>query len=197
MTGQDFSVLARTSFTDPALAVRQLQSLDLPMSARWLALLMAVALSSLLAAVGAMLFPVTVDTGLNTLTRQPLLLAALQLGGITLASWLVARVGRAFGGHGDFADALLVVVWIELLLLVIQAVQVVLMLIFPLFASLLGLAAIGVFVWLTVQMTKALHGFSNTMLVLLAMFATALLVGMVLSLVAGSLGLISPIGATP
>ncbi|SDE90004.1 Yip1 domain-containing protein [Paracoccus isoporae] len=195
MTLDDFLTLTRNSLRQPDLALRQLQSLDLPMQTRWMALVLVVALSSLLAGMAARMFPVPVETGLSLLTRQPLIMAGAQLFGMALTAWLIANVGRAFGGRGDFADALLVVAWIEFLLVVVQLAQVVLMGVSPLFASAMGMAIIFMLVWLTVNMVKALHGFESAILVFLGVLGTALLTTIFLSVLAGALGLLPEIPA--
>lgn len=195
MTFDDLIILARNTMRRPGLALRQLQSLDLLMQIRWMALLLVVALSSLLAGLSARLFPVPAETGLGFLTRQPFILAVAQMFGMTLTAWLIANVGRAFGGRGNFADSLLIVVWIEFLLLVVQLAQVVLMGVSPMFASAMGMAVIFLLVWLTVNMVKELHGFESAILVFLGLVGTALLTTIFLSVLAGALGLLPEIPA--
>ncbi|MDO5659019.1 MAG: YIP1 family protein [Paracoccus sp. (in: a-proteobacteria)] len=197
MTFNDFMTLAQVTFRDPPRALRMLQSLDLSIETRWLGLFLAVTLSAALAVIASAFFPLTNETGVIGLTRRPLALAGVQLFGMALGAWLLANVGRIFGGHGSFADALLVVTWVELLLVAVQAVQVVLMLIFPFFASFLGLAAIAAFIYLVVQFTKALHGFSSTFGVVLGLIGTAIGAGFVLSILMTMLGVAPPVGVAP
>ncbi|KTF07440.1 Cytochrome c-type protein, partial [marine sediment metagenome] len=97
--------------------------------------------------------------------------------------------GRMFGGHGRFEDALLLTVWIEVMLLVVQLAQIVLSLALPGLAGILGIIAVALFLWLTVQFTKALHGFTSGPKVLLVMFGTLLVMGFVLSFFMAALGL--------
>lgn len=192
MTFNDFAELARMSFRDTKQALRMLQSLDLSMEVRWLALFLAVTLATALAVISASFFPIEVEGGVIGLTRRPFILAAVQLMSMVMASWLLAYVGRLFGGYGTFADALLIVGWVALLLAAAQAVQVLLMLIFPLFAAVAGLAAIAAFVYLIVQFAKALHGFQSTIAVILGMFATVIAASFVLSIIMQMLGVIPP-----
>ena len=63
-------------------------------------------------------------------------------------------------------------------------------LILPGVAGLLGLAAVVLFLWLTVQFTKALHGFRNSVKVALGLLGTAFVAGFVLSLIAAALGIL-------
>ncbi|HMQ41927.1 MAG TPA: Yip1 family protein [Paracoccus sp. (in: a-proteobacteria)] len=195
MTFDDLLGLARLTLRNPAQAVRVLQSLDLPMAVRWMGLIVIVSLSSILASLAMRIFPVLTESSLNLPDLSPISRAGLQLGGMVLSAWLVAGIGRAFGGRGDFPDALLILVWLECLMLAVQALQIVVMLLFPLFGSMLGIAALLAMVWLSVQMVKELHGFRNAALVFLGMMGAGLLTLIVLSVLAGALGLMPDIPA--
>jgi len=195
MTFDDLLGLARLTLRNPAQAVRVLQSLDLPMAVRWMGLIVIVSLSSILASLATRIFPVLTESSLNLPDLSPISRAGLQLGGMVLSAWLVAGIGRAFGGQGDFPDALLILVWLECLMLAVQALQIVVMLLFPLFGSMLGIAALLAMVWLSVQMVKELHGFRNAALVFLGMMGAGLLTLIVLSVLAGALGLMPDIPA--
>lgn len=195
MTSDEMKRLVRMTFTEPARAAQWLRALDLPMGARWMALVVVVSLSALLTWLASALFPVQVEMGVNSTVAQPLMLAGMQFVVLSLTAFLMAVIGRAFGGTGDFPDALLLVTWIEFILLLVQSVQVVLMLIFPIFASAMWLVAAALFVGLMVLFTKALHGFENTGKVALGMVLTFLAAGMVLAVVGTSLGILPPVPA--
>ena len=185
----DLVTLTRNSLRDPALAVRQLQSLNLPMQARWMALAVVVALSAILGTLAMQIFPQLAEGSLGIPVLSPLARVVLQTGGMVLTALLIANVGRAFGGQGDFADALLIVIWLEFLLLIAQAAQVVLMLVFPFFGSILGIAALVVIAWLSVQMIKALHGFSSAFMVFVGLIGATLVTLIFLTVLAGAFGL--------
>lgn len=194
MNFDDLKALVALTFRNPQGAAQALMALNLPISARWMALLLAVAVSALLAWISAQLFPLPEGTpapsGVFALMDQPMALAGIQLAAIVLAAALMAGVGRLFGGQGRFEDALLLTTWIEFVLLLVQFGQVVASLILPPLSGILGMLAIAIFLWLTVQFTKALHGFRSSAKVLLAMFATALAAGFVLSFLAAAFGLL-------
>ena len=86
-----------------------------------MALAVVVALSAILGTLAMQIFPELAEGGLGIPVLSPLARVALQTGGMVLTAWLIATVGRAFGGQGDFPDALLIVIWLEFLLLVAQA----------------------------------------------------------------------------
>lgn len=195
MRFSDLGDLTVLTLRDPESALRVLRSLDLPMVARWMVLLLAVTLSTLLAGLSLMLFPIEVDNPVSRMLSEPMTLAGIQLGAMVLSALCVAQIGRLFGGHGNFADALLVVGWVELMLVGLQAVQVVMMALFPATATLLSMLAFGLFLYLAVTMTKALHGFKSTFLVALGFVAGAFLLGFLLSLLAAALGIFPEVAA--
>ncbi len=191
MTFDDFKTLAGQTLRNPEQAAQWLIDQRWPMQVRWMALVLAVSLSGLLAYASALLFPLPEGEGaaVFSISRQPLVLAGMQLVAIVLGAGLMAGVGRMFGGHGRFEDALVLTVWIEVMLLIVQLAQIVLSLALPALAGILGIIAVALFLWLTVQFTKALHGFTSGPKVLLVMFGTLLVMGFVLSFFMAALGL--------
>ncbi|WP_347139571.1 YIP1 family protein [Paracoccus sp. SSK6] len=191
MSFDDFKTLVGLSFRDPQGTARLLIGQNWPLQARWMALLAAVSISALLASLAAAIFAAPAEDGVQVvmLSQQPMVFAVMQIGAIVLAAGLMSGVGRMFGGTGRFEDALLLTVWIEVLLLLVQAVQLVLSLVLPVVAGLLGVAATALFLWLTVHFTKALHGFQSLLKVTLGLIGTAIAAGFVLSLLAAALGI--------
>lgn len=190
MSFDDFRALLALTFRDPGSAARALMQAGWPISARWMAALVAVSVSAMLAWVSSRIYPLPeAEVSALSLTAQPLALAGLQLGAIVLAAGLMAGVGQIFGGRGRFEDALLLTTWIEVVLLLVQLGQLLVSLVAPGLAGMIGLAAIVVFLWLTVQFVKALHGFRSGVRVFLGVMATAFLAGFAMSLVAAAFGL--------
>lgn len=191
MTLKDLVDLAVLSVRNPAAAVRGLQSLNLPMGLRWTILAVAVLLSTLLAGAARVIFPIPeeLENGLTRILAQPFQLVGIQFVSITLSAVLMASVGQMFGGKGDFADALLIIGWMQIILVFLQAVQLLLLGVAPFLSSILSLATVGLFLYLTIQFAKALHGFQSTFMVILGFIGTVFVMGFVLSLIAASLGI--------
>ena len=122
--------------------------------------------------------------------RHPMVFAAAQLAATLFGAALMAGAGRAFGGGGHFTDCLLALVWVQLILVVLEAIQAVLMLLFPPVAGILSLLGFALFFYLIVRLATAVHGFNNPTLVLFGMIATLLLAGVALSIIVGALGLL-------
>jgi|GEM_PF-1149567 len=129
------------------------------------------------------------------LAAQPMAMAGLQFSALLFGAVLMTVAGRVFGGHGSFTDCLLVLVWIEVILTGVQAVQVVLMLLFPATATLLTLAGFMLFLYLIVRLATAVHGFTNPVLVGIGMMGTLMLAGLLLSILAGALGVLPEVPA--
>lgn len=196
MTDLTLGNLAVLTIKEPEQGLRALQGLNLPMGSRWMALALAVCLSTLLGGIANILVPMPeAASGLVQLLTVPFSLSVMQFAALILSAFLMAHVGRMFGGNGTFADALLVTAWIEMLLVAVQAVQLVLVLVFPASVSILSIVAFGLFLYLTVMLTKALHGFNNPFLVILGLIGTMFVVGLALTILAVSFGLMPEIVA--
>ena len=178
----DLRALLLATPRNPRVVARMLMDMGLPMQARLLGLGLVVIGSAVLGTLAKILF--SVATKLPTGPAEPLPLALMQGAMLIYGAAVLTLLGRIFDGRGRFADALLLLTWIEFVLLVGQAVQVLLMVIFPLSASFLALLLIGLMVYLLVQFTMELHGYENVALtalgVVLGFMVAALVAGVVL-----------------
>ena len=179
--------LAVLTLRDPEAAMRVLRGLDLPLGARWMVLFLAVVLSRMVGAMLMILLPADGQDPLAQLLSDPMTMAAIEFVGMVLTAFFVTHIGRMFGGTGNFADALLAVAWIELLLVVLMAVQVLMLVLLPGTVDLLGMIAGALSIYLTVTMTKALHGFSSVGKVAMVYFGFSLLLGALVLVVAPDL----------
>lgn len=176
---------------NPLVTWEQLRQLRLTVTEAWMLVIITSALAAILAWIGTLLLPASAEVGgaLGALSRSPISMAGVQLGAATLAAFLMAEVGRIFGGKGRFAEALLAVGWIEAIMIVLQAFQLVLTVILPPLGALVGLATVVIAAYLVVAMTMAVHGFRNPLFVVLGIIATVMLVSFLMTMVAASLGL--------
>jgi hypothetical protein len=172
--------LVRLSFVEPRKAGEALIGLAPPMEARWLGMAAAVVVG----VVVAYLLPAV--TGQLSEAPPPMAAVGVQLGANLVAAVLMATVGRTFGGQGGFADALLLVGWLQAMMVLVQAAQVVALIAVPPVAGLLMILAIVLFFWMLTGFVQALHGFTRPMMVLLgtlgALFAAAFVASFVLLL---------------
>ncbi|WP_209427626.1 YIP1 family protein [Pararhodobacter sp. SW119] len=174
--------LARLSLAEPEKGAAAVIEIDPPLSARWMLLALVVAIGTLM----AYLLPLL--SGADEALPTPISAAMLQ-GVLNLAAvGLIAGVGRMFGGRGTFEDALLLVGWLQVIMLGLQALQLVALLILPPFASIVMFASIVLFFWMLVGFIRTLHGFQSRLGVLMATLGTLFLAAFVFSIVLLTLG---------
>jgi hypothetical protein len=187
--GDRIRALAQLTLQNPRQATRVLLAEGVPMRARTAGLLLVAVVSALLASIQVGTTPQAMDPLSAFMLASPFRAAVMQWLFLALSVVLVHRVGRAFGGVGSFPDALLIVVWLQLLMLALQVLQLVVGFIAPPLAGVIGLAGFGVFLWLMTTFIAELHRFASRWLVFLGMvlscIAAGFLLGIVLILILG------------
>ncbi len=184
--------LTAETLRNPQEAARQLIALDPPMEARWIGLLLVSVLALLETRLGMQIVPLDGQPPLFALASDPVLGVPFQVFSALLIAGSIAVIGRIFGGTGQFADALLLTIWLEFIVILAQAVQLVALALLPPVGLLFGIAAIGLLIWLLVQFTAALHGFTNLVRVGLGMVVSFLAIITILSFLMMLLGFTPP-----
>jgi hypothetical protein len=87
--------------------------------------------------------------------------AALLLASLVLSAGALQVGGQILGGRGRFEQALLLVVWLEVIMIAVQLVTLLGALALPPLAGLLGLLGLAVLLWCLVHFTRVLHGFQG------------------------------------
>jgi Yip1 domain len=187
----DFSLqallaLAQRSVTDPRSAAGEVMRLSLPMSVRWMGLALTAVLSALLLHLSLGLLPPE-ELALLPPLPGPIDIALAQAGAMVLTAALAYQIGRWQGGHGLFRDALLLMVWLQAVLVVVQIVQIVVLLILPPLGNVLGLVGLGLLLWMLTAFIAELHGFKSLGMVFLAMVVTIFAAGFVYALLVAAL----------
>lgn len=182
MTGRGLAELMRETLRDPRGGARIVMRLDLPLEARWLALVLMAVGSALLTHLGMSMMMMPEEMGATLALPQPVATALSQLMVLILSAALATWVGRWAGGTGQFADALILIAWLQCVLLVLQVVQMVLMLLVPPLGALLGYAAVALFFWLMTAFVAELHGFRSLGLTFLGVILTVLAAAFVMAL---------------
>ena len=174
--------LARLSMTAPREAARAVMALHLPMNARWAALLLMAIVSALMMHLMAVIMPSYTADGLPAELIGPFVWASTVSFGMIITALLVHFVGRWRGGTGTFADALILVTWLQFIQLLLVIVQLVLMLVIPPLVPLFEILTIVIFLWLLTNFVAELHGFKSQLMVFGAVIATFLVAVFILSL---------------
>jgi hypothetical protein len=174
--------LAQLTLANPRQAAQVLLAEDVPMRARTAGLLLVAVVSALLASLQIGLDRQPLDVFTAYMLASPFRAAIFQWFFLALSVVLITRVGQAFGGRGSFADALLIVVWLQLLTLALQVLQLVASVVAPPLAGIIGLVGFGLFIFLMTTFIAELHGFASRGKVFAGMALTALATGFVLGI---------------
>lgn len=155
--------LVRDTVTDPRGSAGRVLSLAPPRAVLWEALGLVVILSVLLTELGELISPAPVDPMMPAFMHYPLAAAAVQGLLLIVTVHAIAVIGRVFGGTGDLDGALALTVWLQFVMVCLQVVQLVLLVVLPPAAGLLGIFGIGLFFWLLSHFIAVLHGFPSVM----------------------------------
>ena len=93
-----------------------------------------------------------------TVRIAPLAYALIVFGALTGSGVALGWAGRALGGQGRVADAVVLVAWLQVVLLVLHVGLVVIALLLPPLTPLAILAVLGAFLWCLLGFAQALHG---------------------------------------
>lgn len=175
--------LLRQTLLEPRAAARWLMGLHLEARLVWKAFALLMVLGMMLGLLTQLAFPVPRELmdqmPLLRLQSQPLLAGAIQGLFLVGTAWAIMALGRRFGGTARFEQALLLVTWMEFVLLVVQAAQILAMLIVPPMATLLGFAGFALFFMLLTVFTAEANGFKRLPLVFLSVLVCLLLTALV------------------
>jgi len=125
---------------------------------------------------------------------NPMTATIVQFGLLMLLVVSIHSIGRAMGGTGSMEETLLLVVWLQVILLCLQAAQLLALLIVPPLAAVIGLATLGIFLWLLVNFVAVVHNFRSLGLVFAGVLMSALAILFSVSLVLTVLGFSTPGG---
>jgi hypothetical protein len=183
--------LGRETLRAPRAGVRRLLEMDLPMEARWLGLLLVTVLSVFVTGLSLLLLPPGSEPGILALLADPFVGVPSQALSLVVGAAAIAGIGRFFGGRGGFADALLVIIWVEFLMTLAQMAELAVMLAVPPVGALLALAVLAWFLWVIVNAIAELHGFRNLVLVFLGLAGGFVVVVVALALLLSGLGILT------
>lgn len=169
----------------PRDAARRLIGSGLAGSVAWTGYGIVVTASAVLAWLSMSATPVATGGVLDGPAMTPIGVAAVQAVSILLLAGVATLFGRAAGGTGRFPEALLLAVWLEFILILLQVVQLVVMIVFPFFSVLISMGGMVLFLWLLTNFVAELHGFSSLPKVFFGIVASFLLVGFLALIVVG------------
>lgn len=156
----DLTALTRLTLASPRHAARAILDARIDRARHFELFLLVITLSGALGQLTLILLPIPEPAnGAPQITG--LTIAALVGASILLLTFIVHIGGRMFGGTGDVRDALILVLWAQFLMTVLQSVELVIALILPGAAGALAVVAIVFLLWLLTNFTAELHGFDS------------------------------------
>ena len=179
----DLLTLARFTLQSPREGAALVMRADVPMPARWVALVLMAVMSSVLAHLSFGMMPPEAQAQMGTAMSSPFRTALFQLALMLASVHAVYWVGRWRGGTGSFADALILMVWLQFILLMLQVLQIMVQLVLPPAADLIGLLSVGIFLWLLSSFIAELHKFSSVGKTFLGVIGFMLALGVVMAFV--------------
>jgi Yip1 domain len=183
--------LITDSLLRPRTAARQVLAVPMPGATLLQAAVVVACVGMVLGYAAYRLSPDAVDVVSAAVIGNPLVGMLAQLAVMAVIVFLTVRVGRLFGGTGGLAGALALVVWLNAMMVLIQAAQLVALLLLPPVAALLAVVTIFWALWAYANFVAELHGFQNPFMVLGAVVLTAIV------LFFGAAMLFAILGITP
>jgi Yip1-like protein len=163
---QQLKALVRLTVQDPRAAAAGLLA-DRDAAAQAMPLAIVVVILGVFLSFGqSLVVEITPHSFAADMLQNPLLLAVIQFMGLMISTIAILVIGRMFGGRGSFAQTLLLSVWLQFFMLIVQAPITLVAIVAPPVASMLNTAAVFFFLYLTVSFVAELHGFRSRLKVL-------------------------------
>jgi hypothetical protein len=153
--------LVRDSLADPRAAYRRLAALELDRATLWQAMIATSIVAVVLFAAGDYLAGLRGERSWLPFLPGPVALAFISFASQALAANLLLWGGRMVGGTGRLEGALITTVWTQFVNAVLVVVQMILMLLLPPLAGVVGLASVVAFFWVLSGFTAEMHGFRS------------------------------------
>lgn len=183
LSPQAVLLAVRDTLANPAIAARQVMAMGLTVGEAWMALAATAITATLLTVMMQLVLGPVGDPSVRDLFDRPFILAFSQFSVMSVGAALMWRLGRSFGGTGTFAQALSLVAWLEVVLILLQLFEVVLILVLPGLAALVGIASLFVLFYLLTHFTAALNGFKSLIKTLFGILVSAFVTLIVVSFI--------------
>ena len=162
--------LVRLTLTDPRAAARALLSSGFPREHHWTLFLLVISLGGAVFAAGNLIVPA--EEGAPVISGM--IASALIGASIFLCTGVVLLAGRMFGSRADVPDAMLLVLWLELISIGVQVALLTIGFVVPAAAAAMSLIYLFLFVWLLSAFAAELHGLDSVLRGFVGIAAAAL-----------------------
>ena len=180
--------LAIETLRNPAAAAEPVMAFHLPRDVLWLALLLVAVLNTIVYMVTNILVPT--QSPLPGAFQSPVVFLFIVAGGLVLTVHALYWTGRALGGTGELGDILVLMIWLQALRVALQVITLVMLLLAPVLAAFVVMAAALWGIWILVHFINTAHHLNSVPR------AAGVLVAAMLGLALGLSFFLSLIGAT-
>jgi len=176
---------------NPALVARRIVAMPFSRPALWQALMLVTTLGVLVVALtqGAQ---ADLPLGETPVAVTPITYALILGGSLVTLVFALHFTGAMLGGTGDFAAALALVIWLEVVAMAVRLVQAAVLLVSPVLGGAVSLAGFMVLLWCLVHFVDVLHGFQSIaksmLTLLLAVLGMSLGLGLMLGMIRALMG---------
>lgn len=182
-------MLVRATLSDARVAARHLIAQTPALGVVFEMAVVVSALNVIIAILISLFQPTPVETVFDPLLANPILFAIIQLMLLMLSALTIFLVGRLFGGQGEFDQALLLSVWVQVLMLIVQVLMIPVIILAPGLAVSLNMLFYFYFTYLMVVFIAELHGFSSLWKVFMGIIATSFALSFVVMFLIALIGL--------
>lgn len=161
----------RLSLQRPKQGMRVVLGWQLSLQESALALLLTAVVSATLISLVIGPMPPEMDKVTAELLASPFSLAFVQAVGLAMMALCLHLMGRMAGGRGTLPQAVMVMAWLEVILILISVLQTVTLLVLPPLGLLLVVGGMILSLWLIANFVAELHGFDSLFLTLLGVAA--------------------------
>jgi hypothetical protein len=152
-------------------------------SVGWLALMLMAVGSTLLTHISFAMMPQEAQDFWGAAMGSPIRTAMLQWVILLISVHAIHKIGRLRGGTGSLEGAVMLVAWLQFILLCVQVLQLVVEVLVPAAAAMLGVFGLVLFLWLLTNFIAELHGFRSLGMVFLGIVLTLIVLSFVLAFV--------------
>ncbi len=186
---QGFLRLVGQSFADPANAARTVYAHRYERGVLWSLVILVTALSVVFLVASYAVTGVPEELREVAANITPFAIAMILGSTLVMMVFAIYFIGRTLGGTGHFPETLMCVVWLQVLSLALQIVQILALLVLPPLAGIVSLIGFGLLLYALGHFINELHGF-NSLFKSFGTFALAIMgmgfgLAMIISLVVG------------
>lgn len=188
---QDLPKAVFQTIVSPALVARRIMTMSFRRDHLWQALLLVTVLGVLVVALTQGARP-DLPLGEAAVPVTPMTYGLILGGSLVMLVFALHYTGAMLGGTGDFAVALALVIWLEVVAMAVRIVQAAVLLVNPALGGAVSLAGFLVLLWCLVNFVDVLHGFASMgkamLTLLLAVLGMSLGLALLLGLIRAMMG---------